>query len=290
MKVKTEKSACRIRTQLLSGMGTLRPFLGPAVSSRSWPRPLSRTPIAMTGDVSRPPKGRGLSWRPGLTIRVRSTAASLWGQRGGGALSKNRELVLCCGYNVSDAPPCRTGGAGVVPAKVGGSNSGACVLAVSSMAIGPGPAPKLKEPSAPAQRRRRQLFLSRPRAAALSASGRTGERLFALRVLGLRGHREGSAGGGGGGRRAGSGWPCLGSAQRAAGGGPGGAWRRSASRRRRHRQLPSRWRRVHLRLRGRPRAPPPPGRPRRRVNGGLGSSGLGLGGGGGSRFGQSGPG
>lgn len=231
-----------------------------------------------------------MRWRPGLTISVRSTAARLWGQRGGGAFSKNRERVLRCGYNVNDAPPCRTGGAGVVPAMVGGSNSGACVLAASSITIGPGPAPKLKAPSAPAQQRRRQLFLSRPRAAALSASGRTGGRLFALCVFGLRGHREGSTGVGGGGRRAGSGWPCLGSALRAAGGGPGGAWRRSASRRRRHRQLPSRWRRVHLRLRGGPRAPPPPGRPRRRVNGGLGSSGLGLGGGGGSRFGQSGPG
>lgn len=65
---------------------------------------------------------------------------------------------------------------------MGRPGSGACVFASLLGAASPGPAPGRKTPSALARRRRRQLFLSRPPAAALSASGRAGERLFAWRV------------------------------------------------------------------------------------------------------------
>ena len=65
---------------------------------------------------------------------------------------------------------------------MGGARSGACVLMASPAAARPGPAPGREAPSARARRRRRQLFLSRPPTAALSASGRAVERLCACRV------------------------------------------------------------------------------------------------------------
>lgn len=65
---------------------------------------------------------------------------------------------------------------------MGGARSDACVLMASPAPARPGPAPGREAPSARARRRRRQLFLSRPPAAALSASGRAVERLCACRV------------------------------------------------------------------------------------------------------------
>lgn len=67
-------------------------------------------------------------------------------------------------------------------AEVGRVGSGACVLEASpAAAAGPGPAPGREERNARAPRRRRQLFLSRPPAATLSASGRAGEQLCSWR-------------------------------------------------------------------------------------------------------------
>lgn len=78
--------------------------------------------------------------------------------------------------------PCLQGRAAVGLAKVRGSYSGACVLLSAPAAASPDPTPGSKISSTHARRRRRQLFLSRPPASALSASGRAVERSLAWRV------------------------------------------------------------------------------------------------------------
>lgn len=155
--------------------------------------------------------------------------------------------------------------------------AGACVLAGLPAAPGLGPAPRRSALTARARRRRRQLFLSRPQAGALSASGRAVERLYAGLVARVSAVAEEEA------------WVVPSRGDQAA---PG-----PASAAPRTRQAATQETRGGARPRGGggpavggewvcacaagPAPLLPPGRPRRRVNGGLGGggglSGSGLG-------------